>query len=45
MIIIITAIYKAPYFTDKGAPAALYKINNNVYIKTSNIMYDIVLIL
>ena len=27
----------APYRTDKGEHTALYKVNNNVYIKTSKI--------
>ena len=36
-IIIITAVISIPpYLTDKGEHADLYKINNNVCIKTSN---------
>jgi len=37
-IIIITVISIAPHLTDKGEHSALYKLNNNVYIKTSKIM-------
>ena len=33
--IIITVIFIALYLTDKGEHTTLYKINNNVYIKTS----------
>ena len=45
MIIIITIISIAPYLTDKGVHTALYKINNNVCIKTSKIINYIVIIL
>jgi len=34
IIIIIAVISIAPYLADKGEQTALYKINNNVYIKT-----------
>ena len=34
IIIIIAVISIAPYLTDKGEQTSLYKINNNVYIKT-----------
>ena len=38
-IIIITAVVSiASYLIDKGEPTALYKINNNVYIETSEII-------
>ena len=46
MIIIMTKIIAiisiAPYLTDMGEHAALYKTNKNVYIKTSKsvIMYS-----
>ena len=44
--IIITAVISiAPYLTDKGEHTALYKINHNVYIKTSKIINYIVVIL
>ena len=35
-IIIIAVISTPPYLTDKGEHADLYKINNNVCIKTSD---------
>ena len=35
---IITVISVAPYLTDKTERTALYKINKNVYIKTSKIV-------
>ena len=45
IIIIITAVISiAPYFTDKGEFTALYKININVYIKTSKVIYYIAII-
>ena len=34
MMMMIMIISIAPYFTDKGAHTALYKINKNVCIKT-----------
>ena len=37
--------YIAPYLTNKGEHTALYKINNNGYIKTSKIINYIVIIL
>ena len=37
---IITAVISiALYLIDKGEHTALYKINNNVYLKTSKIIY------
>ena len=45
MVIIIVVISIAPCLTDKGEQTALYKINNNVYIKTSKILNYIVIIL
>ena len=47
LLLIITAVISiASYLTDKGEHTAFYKINNNVYIKTSKIInYYIVLIL
>ena len=39
IIIIITVVISiAPYIADKGEHTALYKINNNVYSKTSKII-------
>ena len=35
-VVITAVISMAPYLTDKGEHTALYKINKNVYIKTSN---------
>ena len=35
----------APYLTDKDEHAVLYKINNNVYIKTTKIINYTVIIL
>ena len=43
-IIIIAVIFVAPYLTDKGEHTALYKVNNNVYIKTSKIISYIVIV-
>ena len=43
--LIIAVISIAPYLTDKGGHIALYKINNNVYIKTSKIINYVVIIL
>ena len=37
IMIIIAVISVAPYLTDKGDLTALYKINNNGYIKNLNI--------
>ena len=34
----IAVISMAPYLTDKAEHIELYKINNNVYIETSNII-------
>ena len=45
IILIIVVISIAPYLTDKGEYTALYKVNNNVNIKTSKIMSYIVIIL
>ena len=36
--LIIAVISIALYLTDKGGHIALYKINNNVYLKTSEII-------
>ena len=35
IIIIIAVISIAPYLTDKGEHTAIFKINDNVYFKTS----------
>ena len=43
--IIIAVISIALYLTDMGELTALYKINNNVYIKTSKIINYVVIIL
>ena len=43
--IIIAVISIALYLTDRGELTALYKINNNVYIKTSKIINYVVIIL
>ena len=40
LLIIIVVIFIAPYLTDRGEHTTLYKNNNNVYIKTSKIVYD-----
>ena len=45
MIIVIAVISIAPYLTDKGEHTSLYKINNNVYSKTSKILNYVVIIL
>ena len=42
--IIIEIISIAPYLTDKGKHFVLYKINNNVYIKTS-VFYIVIVFL
>ena len=38
IIITIAVISIAPCLTDKGEPIALYRINNNQYIKTSELL-------
>ena len=38
IIIIIAVISIAPYLTDKVEPIAPYRINNNEYIKTSELL-------
>ena len=45
MIIITAVISLAPYITDKGELTALYRTNNDVYIKTSKIINYSVIIL
>ena len=35
IVIIIAAVYIAPYLTDNDEHTALYKINKNVYTETS----------
>ena len=42
---VITVISIMLYLTIKDEHTALYKINNNVYIKTAKIINDIVIIL
>ena len=44
-ILIIVVISVAPYLTNKGEHTVLYKINNNLYIKTSKGINYIVIIL
>ena len=44
-ILIIVVISVAPYLTNKAEHTLLYKINNNVYIKTSKGINYIVIIL
>ena len=43
MIIIITVTSIAPYLTDKDEHTAVYKSNNNVYIKTATIINYLVI--
>ena len=38
IIIILAVICTTPYLIDKGQLTVLYKINNNVHIKTSKII-------
>ena len=45
IIWIIVVISIVPYLTDKNEHTTLYKIKNNVYIKTSRIIGYIVMIL
>ena len=45
IIIIIAVISIAPYLTDKSEHTALYKTNNNLYIKKPKIINHIVIIL
>ena len=42
---IIAVISVAPYLTDKGEHASLYKINDNTFIQISNIINYVVMIL
>ena len=41
-MIIIAVIYIALYLTNKGEHTTLYKINNNIYIKTFKKNYIII---
>ena len=41
IIMVITVISIMLYLTNKDEHTALYKINNNVYIKTAKIINDI----
>ena len=45
IVIIIAVISIVPYLTDKGEHTTLYKINNNVCIKTSQTMNYTVIIM